>query len=312
MEEVFLKAHGKLLLTGEYAVLDGARALAVPTRQGQTLQVTASDSNDLEWTSTDANGHDWFHAQFDPADNFALRTTNDDGVAHRLAQILQACRAHCPGFLAQMRIGAQARIAADFPLDWGLGSSSTLVALLARWSGANPYQLLEASFGGSGYDLACAFANGPIVYERPAQGFSEDRFREVPFAPAFADHLYFVYLGKKQDSRAGIQRYRALANNDNAALAQRISTLTDQLLASTDLAAFEDILLEHERLIAQTLQLDRAQGLYFHDWEGQIKSLGAWGGDFVLATSNRDAAATKAYFAARGFGVCISYGEMVL
>jgi mevalonate kinase len=33
-------APGKLLITGEYAVLDGAWALALPTRLGQTLTVT--------------------------------------------------------------------------------------------------------------------------------------------------------------------------------------------------------------------------------------------------------------------------------
>ncbi|MEM0993828.1 MAG: GHMP kinase, partial [Bacteroidota bacterium] len=32
-------AHGKLLLTGEYAVLDGAVALAVPSKLGQRLDI---------------------------------------------------------------------------------------------------------------------------------------------------------------------------------------------------------------------------------------------------------------------------------
>ena len=37
--------HGKLLLTGEYAVLDGAKALSIPTRFGQSLEVTSIADN---------------------------------------------------------------------------------------------------------------------------------------------------------------------------------------------------------------------------------------------------------------------------
>jgi mevalonate kinase len=33
-------SHGKLLITSEYAVLDGAKALALPTRLGQKLSVS--------------------------------------------------------------------------------------------------------------------------------------------------------------------------------------------------------------------------------------------------------------------------------
>ena len=32
-------ANGKLLLTGEYAVLDGAKAIGLPTKRGQSLQI---------------------------------------------------------------------------------------------------------------------------------------------------------------------------------------------------------------------------------------------------------------------------------
>ena len=38
MEKTYY-SNGKLLLTGEYVVLDGAEALAVPTRFGQNLTV---------------------------------------------------------------------------------------------------------------------------------------------------------------------------------------------------------------------------------------------------------------------------------
>jgi mevalonate kinase len=43
-------SHGKLLISSEYAVLDGAQALALPTKFGQTLKVesTSKKNNLLE------------------------------------------------------------------------------------------------------------------------------------------------------------------------------------------------------------------------------------------------------------------------
>ncbi len=310
MEELRLNANGKLLLTGEYAVLDGARSLALPARYGQTLSVVPHSDSFLHWSSSDNTGNTWFTARF-ALDTFEAVATDDILVAQRLTQLLRACRAQQPTFLTDTHQGFAVQMAANFPNNWGLGTSSTLVALVARWAGVNPYQLLEASFGGSGYDIACAFATGPILYERPAHSYSEDRFRLVNYEPPFAAQLYFVHLGQKQDSRLGIQRYRALASGDNADLVQRISMLTDQWLTCSDLDVLEEIMLEHEQLIAKTLNLPRAHDLYFKDWDGQTKSLGAWGGDFVLATSRRSEADTRAYFLQLGFDTVVPFREMV-
>ena len=50
--------------------------------------------------------------------------------------------------------------------------------------------------------------------------------------------------------------------------------------------------------------MPRAQDLYFPDFKGVIKSLGAWGGDFVLATQ-------KPQMVPEGM-VVVPYVEMVL
>lgn len=311
MNTVSFSAKGKLLLTGEYAVLDGAQALAVPTRQGQQLSIAPSEGTGLlSWSSTDMAGHEWFFAKFELA-HFDLKSTNNEAVATRLQTVLRACRHLQPRFLPAEESSCTAHISADFPLNWGLGSSSTLIALMAKWSAANPYALLDQTFGGSGYDIACAFADGPIVYQKPAEGYGEDRFRAVAFDPPFSAQLYFVYLGKKQDSREGIGRYRALASPQNQTLIQRINALTQATLDCTNLSDFEAILTEHEYLIAQTLQLPRVQETLFSDYPGTIKSLGAWGGDFVLATSPFSPEATQLFFKQRGFDTCIAYRAMV-
>jgi len=47
----------------------------------------------------------------------------------------------------------------------------------------------------------------------------------------------------------------------------------------------------------------------FHDFDGVIKSLGAWGGDFVMVISKDN---PKDYFKKRGYDIVIPYDEMIL
>lgn len=299
-------AHGKLLLTGEYAVLDGALALALPVRYGQSLQASAGEQGRLHWISRDETGSTWFEGAWALPDLGLLHAT-DATTAQRLGDILHACRQQNPHFL-QDSSGWSVQTRTDFPRAWGLGTSSTLVAALARWAGADPYQVLFETLGGSGYDLACAFADGPLLYHLDGQTPSVER---VAFSPPFADHLFFVFLGQKQDSRAGIRRFRERASS-NSGLIQAISAITRQCLSAPTLTDFCDLLLEHERLIGQALNLPRAQELYFPDFPGTIKSLGAWGGDFVLAASQTEPAEAMRYFQEKGFSTCIPYREMAL
>ena len=47
----------------------------------------------------------------------------------------------------------------------------------------------------------------------------------------------------------------------------------------------------------------------FSDFPGGIKSLGAWGGDFILATGTKE---TMEYFKEKGYATVISFQDMVL
>ena len=132
----------------------------------------------------------------------------------------------------------------------------------------------------------------------------------VEFQPAFADQLYFVYLDKKQDSRAGIERYRAQAEEKYKCV-EKISALTRLCTAAATLQDFEYGLAEHEHLVSEVLDLPRAKALFFQDFWGEVKSLGAWGGDFVLITSERSIEETRTYFNEKGFRVFLSYPDMV-
>ncbi len=298
-------ARGKLLLTGEYFVLDGALALALPVRFGQHLRVASAEEN-LQWRSLDQQGSVWWEAAF-ALPNLEVLQTTDHQVADTLISLLLACRRQNPEFLMDPS-GLLVTTQIDFPKDWGLGTSSTLIAALARWAHADPYPVLFTTLGGSGYDLACANAQGPILYQLTD---NKPKVQPVDFQPLFTDQLFFVYLEKKQDSRAGIAHYRAQAQGKQD-LIEKMSRLTHSLLAATTLPEFESILLEHEQLVSATLDLPRAKDLFFKDYWGEIKSLGAWGGDFVLVTSQRSKKETQAYFNEKGCKVFIAYQDMTM
>lgn len=188
-ETTTIRARGSSLLTGEYAVLDGAQALALPVRFGQTLEVGAStDVEKLHWESIDEQGITWFSAVFAlPA--LDLLESTSVFTAERLQGILSACRRQNPEFLSDAT-GWQVRTRTDFPRRWGLGTSSTLIAALAHWAGVDPYAVLSDTFGGSGYDIACAFAEGPLVYRLEEK---QPHVQPVHFSPAFAAHMCFVF-----------------------------------------------------------------------------------------------------------------------
>ncbi len=302
-----IRAHGKLLLTGEYAVLDGAEALALPVRYGQTLQAQPTEQTGrLRWTSLDRHGRPWFEGTFSVPELLPLQAS-DASVARRLSEVLRACRHHGQSFLSDEQ-GWAVHMAADYPLKWGLGSSSTLVAALARWAQADPYAVLFDTFGGSGYDIACAFACGPIFY-RLSEG--KPQVQDAPFQPPFAEQLFFIFLEKKQDSREAIQRFRERAAPP-ADWLDAVSALTRRCVAALTLAEFGELLREHERLIGEMLGQPPIQQKWFPDFDGVVKSLGAWGGDFALCAAEGMADEIARYFLTKGFPVCIPYSQMLL
>lgn len=300
-------ANGKLLLTGEYFVLDGALALAVPTRygQGMTIELGKVEQDYFTWKSQDVDQHIWFNGNFSKKDFSCLNST-DNGVARRLTEIFQTIRLLQPDFFTtteHLLIMAMTTHL-EFPRDWGLGTSSTLIAMLAEWADVDAYVLLSKTFGGSGYDLACAKATSPLLYQLPGPVV-----QTVGFHPPFIDHLYFVYLNQKQNSREGIARYRQ-AGKKVIEKIQGISEITQAILTVDDQRAFDGLLRIHEEIVSTTLDIPKVQSLYFSDFNGTIKSLGAWGGDFVLASSNMERSATEQYFKSKGMDVVLGFRAM--
>jgi mevalonate kinase len=298
--------HGKLLLTGEYAVLDGAKALGLPTKLGQKLVIKRTTSSDLIWESYDHNGKVWFDSTISLFD-FSAVSTSDQTVSDKIQKILKNAVRLNSEFLSQWN-GFKIETHLEFPRDWGLGSSSTLYYLIAEWAEVNPLLLYFKTDDGSGYDVACAFADGPLEYLNSPD---EVAYTEVDFNPSFKDNLYFVHLGTKKDTAAGIKEYlKAVKNKSN--LVKSITKITEDIRNASSLSAFDALINEHENLIASHTGFEKVKEKSFGDYWGSIKSLGAWGGDFILATSDKSAEQTKKYFADKGHSTILSYKEIIL
>ena len=295
-------SNGKLLLSGEYAILDGALGLAIPTSYGQSLQVTPTSSGVLEWTSLDENDHSWFCAAFDLA-NLKVVSTSDESMAQTLAHLLLEANAQNPLLLIDSD-GFEVTTRLTFPRSWGLGTSSTLINNLAQWARVDAYQLLWNVFGGSGYDIACAQHNSPITYQLVG---GEPQVETIDFGPIFKDSLYFVHLNQKQSSKEAIANYRNRQFDKNK-LIKEISSITQKMIEVPTLAGFESLMETHENLLSSVLQEQPVKQRLFPDYFGIVKSLGAWGGDFVLATGDEK---TMAYFKDKGYPTVIPYSRMI-
>lgn len=298
--------HGKLLLTGEYAVLDGAKALGLPTRYGQKMVVKRTTSSDLIWESLDKNGKTWFESTISLFDFSAITTTNQITSDYLQKLLKNAVRLNSE-FLSQWN-GFKIETQLEFPLDWGLGSSSTLIFLVSEWAEVNPLLLYFKTEDGSGFDVACAFADGPVEYINSPDEVS---YTEVDFNPAFKDNLHFVHLGKKQDSKLGIKEYLKVVKNKSS-LVKNITKITEDIRLVSSLSDFTSLLDKHEDLIASHTGFEKAKDLYFKDFQGSVKSLGAWGGDFVLAASEQSPEEVKSYFNNKNYQTVLTYKELIL
>jgi mevalonate kinase len=306
-------SNGKLLITGEYVVLDGAMALAVPTKYGQSLEVEPRQDHKIKWESFDEKGESWFRTEFSTdeilgnAREKAEKSSPDfeqKETETRLKQILREAHLLNSDILIS-GYGFTVTTKLDFPQNWGLGSSSTLINNIAQWFHIDAYKLLEVTFGGSGYDIAAAQTFHPFTYQL---GDSKRNILAADFDPHFKEELFFVYLNRKQNSRESVSQYQKQGKvpEENT---EKISSLTQSFIHCENLAQFQMLIEIHETLISKLINTPKVKTQLFQDFPGALKSLGGWGGDFILATGNLKA---QDYFRRKGYDTIIPYSKMVL
>ena len=293
-------SNGKLLITGEYLVLNGAEAFALPLSCGQSLNYKKTSDNLIKWNSYDLKNNIWFSAIIDK-DNLQVIDSSSSTISKRLNGILKSIRNYNPEFLNEN--GCEIETKLNFDKDWGLGSSSTLISNLSKLANVDPYIILNETFGGSGYDIACSNVSHPILY---SLNNGERVIQKVEFNPPFKDNLYFIYLNRKQDSSKEILSYANLKISRSDI--DKVTSISKQIIKTKSQQEFNLLLDSHEEILSSILKRDTIKKELFSDFEGSIKNLGAWGGDFILASSKTN---PTAYFISKGFNSVFSYNEMV-
>lgn len=306
MSDLHFYGHGKLLLTAEYFVLDGAKALSIPTQFGQHLRVKklSGQSNTLYWVALNNLKQPWLNLAFDKS-NFAC-INSDSKEATTLTKLLTEARALNPSFLSdEQDIAVETYL--EFPNAWGLGSSSTLVYCLSQWAGVDGITLLKQTIGGSGYDVANAGSDTPILYHIEN---GKAQWEQVSFDPPFREQMYFVYTGQKALSSKGITYYKEKVKKKEDTLGW-LNRLTESMLQCQSIEKMEQIIREHESFISEALDLPKVKTQLFPDYWGEVKSLGAWGGDFVMMTNTRSKEELLTYLQSKDISVVQRFDRMI-
>ncbi|TXK71587.1 GYDIA family GHMP kinase [Mesonia sp. HuA40] len=302
-----IRANGKILLSGEYGVLDGAQSLALPTQLGQIFRFEKINEPEIQWKSLFADNSLWFEVIFKLENNQLFeQITPATSEIIRLKEILEFIFNKNPD-LTQTG-GYKITSQLEFDKDWGLGSSSTLIYALSKWAGINAYELLENTFGGSGYDLACADASTAILYKKTSHPYTPN-VQPIHFTPHFKEQLFFVYLNEKKNSREAIAHYQQLEKNQRMHLIEAQNRITQNLLTAQTLTDFEAALEKSESVLSRVLDIKTVKEERFKDYPYTIKSLGGWGGDFVLVTTRK--AKDMDYFIHQGYTNYFSFQDFI-
>ena len=300
------KSNGKILLTSEYVVLDGVDCIALPTKFGQTLSVIENNSKCINWTSYDYNNNIWFKDKYTiSSENKIEYSSEKNNISETLLKILNAL-VKLNSDKINNKIGYDFVSKLSFSKDWGLGTSSTLINNLANWAKVDSYELLKLTFGGSGYDIACAGAENPIHFNNYNNKISISNSK---FDPIYKENIFFIYLGNKQNSRDGIKDYKSKKNKLTQDIIEQFKSINEKIVITDSLKEFEQCLTMHELLISKLIDIEPIKNRLFKDYnKGIVKSLGAWGGDFVLVTGTKNA---MSYFLNKGYKTIFEYSKLI-
>ena len=298
---LIFKSHGKLLITGEYFSLKGAKALCIPTNYYQSLKVNEIDENILKWKSFDNNKNLWLQAEFLLSDLTLLtKPTNEVLFLQKLLLNIKKFNSK----LFNLNIGYDIESSMNFNKEWGLGSSSTLISNLSKWAKIDPFDLLWSVSNGSGYDIASSIVNKPILYQLNNK---KPEYSKIKFYPSFHENLFFIYRNNKQKTNIEIDYFNKHVLFDDNVL-DKISSLTKKIIDCKNLLDFQKLIINHEKILSTSLNKKTIKEELFIDYPGEIKSLGAWGGDFILAAGPSD---SNKYFEKKGFKSVIRFMDML-
>ena len=296
------KSNGKLLITSEYLVMKGAMALAIPAKLDQELNVISTNSDFVNWKSFNKDNQIWYEEKF----FLDKGTLIYHGKKNKMSDLIVRLFDYIHKFnKPEKSIGNEFIWKINFNINWGLGSSSTLINNLSKWAKVNPYKLLFSVFNGSGYDIACCDKSNPIIFQKKDDYLSVS---DTTFNPNFLNNIFLIFLNKKQDTQKSVQNFLETDQSLSEGINQ-INEIVHEIENVKDITTFESLIERHEKIIANILQMPTIQNEKFPDYNnGVIKSLGSWGGDFVLATGDEK---SVDYFEEKGFNTIRKISDLL-
>lgn len=243
-------------------------------------EVPSKGNSHLNWQASDNEGNVWFNAEINTEIMHASVSSNND-VANTLIQLLSIVKKFNPGLFEHKTLRIETET--EFALNSGLGTSSTLVCLLADWSGIDPFMLQKEVFQGSGYDVAVCRTGKPIVYWLEN---SKPCWSPFHLDDSLTKNWVLIFTGKKMNSREAV-----------SATAGRISSAVNNPLFRWQLDQIVKGLKNPGNKIMLEAGIEMWQGMLstllglkrtYDDLGlipvpgGMCKYLGAWGGDVIL------------------------------
>lgn len=278
--------------------------MALPTKFGQDLVIENRVNHEINWKGFDYDGTVWFEANVSFNNIIKNIKSENQSILNTLVEILHQAYLLNPSFLNQSE-GYTISTHLTFPRIWGLGTSSTLINNIAQWLEIDAFELLKISFGGSGYDIACAQNHQAIIYQIVN---AKPIIQPVIFNPKCVENLYFVYLNQKQSSKEAIASFYKNHKKENDAL-EKINSISESILTDSSFESFSRFINEHESIMSSVLNIPTVKSRLFPDFKGSIKSLGAWGGDFILVVSEEN---PTAYFKQKGYDTILTYNDIII
>jgi hypothetical protein len=130
--------------------------------------------------------------------------TSDTEKSNWIKSVFLAIRDQKEDFMVGS--GAEATATIDLPMNYGWGSSSSFIANLCKWADVNPFWVNMKVGGGSGYDVACANVNRPILFHNES---NLPQFEEVDYHPDFTKNMWFIFQENKMNTANAIRGFRS-------------------------------------------------------------------------------------------------------
>ena len=278
-------APGKVLLTGEYLVLNGFEAIALPTNVGQTLHTWEFDTPGQQqdfmiFEAKDQFGEVWLTTRFSLPNFEILDIDKKENIElDRLAGIFQKAD---PAF---WKLGKSLRLETNLQFNrvHGLGSSSTLVTLLSDFMNLDALSVQFDIFGGSGYDVAIAKNRKPLVYWLTETDSNWDFWK---LNSELTQNWSIVFYGQKMDSRTSLKNVQDALNEiaEDEFYTAQIDHILNLTKSAKDVLSLEASLEMYQKILSQALELSTPYDVLEIEpvAQGLCKWLGAWGGDMIL------------------------------